>query len=91
VRLLLFFHRFLYLQKSPVSTGTPVKFIAEEHNRLSVADLTKLNTKIAKFCTRDVNHNNYFRLVKGESSTMHPFSEMVGFVDMFIKNYFTHT
>jgi hypothetical protein len=57
---------FLFVQNSPVSTGTPVKFIAEENNRLSSGDLANLGSKISKFCTMAAKHNNHFRLVKGE-------------------------
>jgi hypothetical protein len=66
VELLLFFSCFLYLQNSPVSTGTPVKFIAEEQNRLSASDLANLSSKISRFCTKAAKHNNHFRLVEGE-------------------------
>ncbi|XP_056008655.1 uncharacterized protein LOC125664088 isoform X2 [Ostrea edulis] len=56
------------VSNSPVSTGTPVKFVAEEMNRLSAAELSKLNAKIARFCTKASKHNNHFRLVKGENT-----------------------
>lgn len=61
----LLFNCNVYFQSSPVPTGTPKKFVAEEKNRVSSAELAKLNGKIAKFCSRAAPHNNNFRLVKG--------------------------
>lgn len=59
------------VNSSPVPTGTPKKFVAEEKNRVSSAELAKLNGKIAKFCSRAAPHNNNFRLVKDSTATTH--------------------
>ncbi|XP_061188829.1 uncharacterized protein LOC133197005 [Saccostrea echinata] len=56
---------------SPVSTGTAKRFVAEEMNRISTAELTKLNHKIAKFCTKPGKHGNHFRLVADSMATTH--------------------
>ncbi|XP_062589840.1 uncharacterized protein LOC134251437 [Saccostrea cucullata] len=62
---------------SPVSTGTPKRFVADEMNRISTAELAKLNHKIAKFCTKAGQHSNNFRLVADSTATTHKDSLVV--------------
>nr|XP_022338212.1 uncharacterized protein LOC111133819 [Crassostrea virginica] len=62
---------------SPVQTGTTRRFVAEEKNRLTTAELTKLNSKIARFCSKAAKHDNNFRLVEDSTATTHPDSLVV--------------